>query len=116
MGSFFKVHVHDDVCEEQARDGIPSPALHPPGRDDEGDVSFHAPGVPGVGDYHHGHVDRVGLCVDDIDDPEGLAGEGDVPRLLEEFRRRPEDVEDAVEIGEGVGDAIWCIEGYISRG
>ena len=71
-----EVHVHDGVGKEDARDGVPGPALDPPGCDDEDDECLDAPGGTGVGDDHHGHVDGVGLSVDHVDDPEGLAGEG----------------------------------------
>ena len=71
----FIPHVHHHVREEEACDGVPRPTLHPPSRDNEGDVGFDSPCVACVGDDDHGHVDSVALSVDDVDDPERLRRE-----------------------------------------
>lgn len=115
LSALFELHVHTQVREEETGDGIPRPTLHPPRRDDEDDIGIDSPSVARIRHYYHRHVHCIALRIDDIDDPECLARKCGITSLLGEFRCRPEDIEDAIEIGEGAWDGIWRIETFIAR-
>ena len=53
------------------------------------------------------------MRVYDVYDPEGLGGEGGVACLGEELLIGPEEVEDGIEVGEGIGDLVRYFEGKV---
>ena len=63
----------------------------------------------------HGEVDCGALRVYDAYDPQGLRGEGGVACLVElDAVVGPEEVEDGVEVGEGIGYFVGHRDGDVA--